>query len=71
MKAESRLPVINDMNTLYLYNSIKRNICAIIKRVTSPLLDGTPPLKIVDKFTYLGSSFASTEKVNESMDSYQ
>ena len=38
-------------------------------------LDGTP-LKLVDKFTYLGSSVASTEKghwheVNESMDSYQ
>ena len=25
-------------------------------------LDGTPPLKLVDKFTYLGSSVASTEK---------
>ena len=38
-------------------------------------LDGTP-LKLVDKFTYQGSSVASTEKgyrheVNESMDSYQ
>ena len=35
-------------------------------------LDGTP-LKLVDKFTYLGSSVASTEndEVNESMDSYQ
>ena len=38
-------------------------------------LDGTP-LKLVDKFPYLGSSVASTEKghrheVNESMDSYQ
>ena len=34
------------------------------------------PLKLVDKFTYLGSSVESTEKdikneVNESMDSYQ
>ena len=38
----------------------KRNICAIIKRGASPL-DGTP-LKLVDKFTYLGSSVASTEK---------
>ena len=35
----------------------KGNICAIIKRGT---LDGTP-LKLVDKFTYLGSSVASTE----------
>ena len=33
----------------------KRNICAIIKRVTSPL-------KLVDKFTYQGSNVASTEK---------
>ena len=38
-------------------------------------LEGTP-LKLVDKFTYLGSSVESTEKdirneVNESMDSYQ
>ena len=38
-------------------------------------LKGTP-LKLVDKFTYLGSSVESTEKghrneVNESMDSYQ
>ena len=38
-------------------------------------LDGTP-LKLVDKFTYLGSSVESTKKdidrkVNESMDSYQ
>ena len=38
-------------------------------------LDGTP-LKLVDKFTYLGSNVASTEtghwhEVNESMDSYQ
>ena len=37
-------------------------------------LDGTP-LKLVDKFTYLGSSVASNEKghrneVNKSMDSY-
>ena len=32
-------------------------------------LEGTP-LKLVDKFTYLGSSVESTEKVNESMDSY-
>ena len=38
-------------------------------------LEGTP-LKLVDKFTYLGSSVESTDKrhrneVNESMDSYQ
>ena len=37
-------------------------------------LEGTP-LKLVDKFTYLGSSVESTEKdrneANESMDSYQ
>ena len=38
-------------------------------------LEGTP-LKLVDKFTYLGSSVESTEKdhrheVNEGMDSYQ
>ena len=41
-------------------------------------LDGTP-LKLVDKFTYLGSSVASTEKdintkawtANAGMDSYQ
>ena len=38
-------------------------------------LEGTP-LKLVDKFTYQGSSVESTEKnidneVNESMDSYQ
>ena len=32
----------------------KRNICAITKRGT--------PLKLVDKFTYLGSSVESTEK---------
>ena len=39
----------------------KRNICAIIKRGTSQL-KMEPPLKLVDKFTYLGSSVASTEK---------
>ena len=38
-------------------------------------LDGIP-LKLVDKFTYLGSSVESTEKeyrheANESMDSFQ
>ena len=38
-------------------------------------LEGTP-LKLVDKFTYLGSSVESTEKdietrLTESMDSYQ
>ena len=38
----------------------KRNICAIIKQVISTL-DGTP-LKLVDKFTYQGSSISSTEK---------
>ena len=38
----------------------KRNICAIIKRGTSTL-EGTP-LKLVDRFTYLGSSVESTEK---------
>ena len=38
-----------------------RNIYAIIKRGTSPPLDGTT-LKLVDKFTYLGSSVESTEK---------
>ena len=38
----------------------KRNICAIIKGDISTL-DGTP-LKFVDKFSYLGSSVASTEK---------
>ena len=35
----------------------KRNICAIIIST----LEGTP-LKLVDKFTYLGSSVESTEK---------
>ena len=39
----------------------KKNICAIIKRGTSPLLT-EPLLKLGDKFTYLGSSVASTEK---------
>ena len=39
----------------------KRNICAIIKRGDISTLDGTP-LKLVDKFTYLGSSVESTEK---------
>ena len=53
----------------------KQNICAIINRGDITTIDGTP-LKLVDKFTYLGSSVASTEKghrheVNESMDSYQ
>ena len=38
----------------------KRNICAITKRDISTL-EGTP-LKLVDKFTYLGSSVESTEK---------
>ena len=33
-------------------------------------LDGTP-LKLVDKFTYLGSSVSSTEKDIEGMDSYR
>ena len=33
-------------------------------------LEGTP-LKLVDKFTYLGSSVESTEKDIKSMDSYQ
>ena len=37
----------------------KRNICAIIKGGTS--LEGTPR-KLVDKFTYLGSSIESTEE---------
>ena len=40
----------------------KRNICAIIKRGGGiSTLDGIP-LKLVDTFTYLGSSVASTEK---------
>ena len=39
----------------------KRNTCVIIKRGDISTLDGTP-LKLVDKFTYLGSSVASTEK---------
>ena len=39
----------------------KRNICAIIKRGDISTLEGTP-LKLVDKFTYLGSSVESTEK---------
>ena len=39
----------------------KWNICAIIKQRDTSTLDGTP-LKLVDKFTYLGSSVASTEK---------
>ena len=39
----------------------KRNMCAIIKTGDISTLDGTP-LKLVDKFTYLGSSVASTEK---------
>ena len=39
----------------------KRNICAIIKQVDISTLDGTP-LKLVNKFTYLGSSVSSTEK---------
>ena len=38
----------------------KRNICAITKRDISTR-EGTP-LKLVDKFTYLGSSVESTEK---------
>ena len=38
----------------------KRNICAITKRKELEL-EGTP-LKLVDKFTYLGSSVESTEK---------
>ena len=39
----------------------KRNICAIIKTGNISTLDRTP-LKLVYKFTYLGSSVASTEK---------
>ena len=39
----------------------KLNICAIIKRGDISTLEGTP-LKLVDKFTYLGSSVESTEK---------
>ena len=39
----------------------KRNICSIIKRGDISTLDGTP-LKLVDKFTYQGSSVESTEK---------
>ena len=39
----------------------KRNICAITKRGDISTLEGTP-LKLVDKFTYLGSSVESTEK---------
>ena len=39
----------------------KRNICATIKRGDISTLEGTP-LKLVDKFTYLGSSVESTEK---------
>ena len=37
----------------------KQNICAIIKQATSP---HEIPLKLVDKFTYLGSSISSTKK---------
>ena len=37
----------------------KRNICAIIKQGTSP---HKTSLKLVDKFTYLGSNASSTEK---------
>ena len=39
----------------------KRNICAIIKTGDISTLEGTP-LKLIDKFTYLGSSVESTEK---------
>ena len=39
----------------------KRNICAIIKTGDISTQDGTP-LKLVDKFTYLGSSVSSTKK---------
>ena len=39
---------------------IKRNICAIITLETSP-----HSLKLVDKFTYLGSSVTSPEKDND------
>ena len=39
----------------------KQNICAITKRGDISTLEGTP-LKLVDKFTYLGSSVESTEK---------
>ena len=39
----------------------KRNICANNQTGDISTLDGTP-LKIVDKFTYLGSSVSSTEK---------
>ena len=39
----------------------KRNICAITKRGDISTLEGTP-LKLVDKFTYLGSSVESTKK---------
>ena len=39
----------------------KPNICVTTKRATLPTLDGAS-LKLVDKFTYLGSSVSSTEK---------
>ena len=39
----------------------KRNICAINQTGDISTIDGTP-LKLVDKFTYLGSSVGSTEK---------
>ena len=39
----------------------KLNICVITKQATFPTLDGNS-LKLVDKFTYLGSSVSSTEK---------
>ena len=39
----------------------KRNICAINQTGDISTLEGTP-LKLVDKFTYLGSSVESTEK---------
>ena len=39
----------------------KLNICATTKQATFPTLDGTS-LKLVDKFTYLGSRLSSTEK---------
>ena len=38
----------------------RRNICALIKQAISPHHAGSS-LKLVDKFTYLGSSVSSTE----------
>ena len=39
----------------------KLNICALIKQTTISTLEGKS-LKLLDKFTYLGSSVSSTEK---------